>query len=137
MNEVPQQTPRYRRQRGADATRSLAAIFLALLGCLTTQGCSWTTKDGTIHTLVIGAGYLRTRTEPGVSVANATLLGLAAGPEISGAGFLYHHQVSIDPAVATNLMLSVKATPFRLQLTNISPLNATIATHSTNKTIHP
>ena len=97
------------------------AVGLCLLG-LFLVGCSWTDQHGTHHLIVgIGFGVVTTTNRPGVEVYDARVLGLMAGPEGAGAGWMRQHQVAIDPALASNVVIGIKANPFNLTVKNFDP----------------
>jgi hypothetical protein len=84
------------------ATLSLAALSLS--------GCSWTSKDGTRHTVIIGFGLVETNTaHPGVTVQDTKLVGFTAGTEGISLGLVQRHQVEIDPRKVSDIVLSVKS----------------------------
>jgi hypothetical protein len=86
------------------------ALALILLCCLSASGCSWTDKQGT-HYLIAGIGFglITTTNRPGVDVYDARVLGAVAGPDGGGVGLVGCHRVQLDPAVASNVVVSVKA----------------------------
>jgi hypothetical protein len=90
--------------------------------CLLATGCSWTDKSGTHHLIVgIGFGIITTTNRAGVEVFDSHVLGAEAGPNGFGVGLLRHHRVAIDPALASNVVVSVNANPFSLTVKNFDP----------------
>ncbi len=99
-----------------------AASWLALALLLGLSGCSWTDRRGTHHLIVgIGFGIITTTNTAGVEVSDSSVLGLLAGQEGAGAGWMRHHRVVIDPALASNAVISVKSSPGRLTIKNFDP----------------
>ena len=95
----------------------LLAVLPALL--LVSAGC-WTDKHGTRHRLIVGIGFgvITTTNQPGVEVSDSRVLGLQLGPDMVGAGYLSRHRVVIDPEIASNVVVSVKANPFDFTVTH-------------------
>lgn len=89
---------------------------------LLSTGCSWTDRHGTHHLIVgLGFGLVTTTNRPGVNVYDARVLGAAAGPDGAGVGWMQHHRVQIDPARASNVVISIHARPGGLTVTNFEP----------------
>jgi hypothetical protein len=85
-------------------------------------GCSWTDKGGT-HRLIIGLGFglITTTNRPGVDVYDARILGGEFGPDGVGLGWMHHHRVEINPAIASNVVISVKAGHWGISVKNFDP----------------
>lgn len=99
--------------------RSLVPGLALLLGL---TGCSWTDKGGTHHLIVgIGFGVITTTNYPGVQVSDSHVLGGEFGPDGVGLGWMQHHRVEIDPAIASNVVISVKANHMGITVKNFDP----------------
>jgi len=99
-------------------TRFLSALFLTFpLWCAT--GC-WTDARGNKHHLIVGIGFgvITTTNRPGVTVSDSRVLGVQLGPDTLGAGYLSRQRIIIDPVLASNVVMSVKANPFDLTVTH-------------------
>jgi len=85
-------------------------------------GCHWTDESGTHH-MIVGVGFaiITTTNRPGVEVQDSRFLGGEIGSDGVGVGWMQHHQVAIDPALASNVVVSVKANPFSLTVKNFDP----------------
>jgi hypothetical protein len=97
-----------------------------LLLCLATAGgtggCSWTDQGGTHHLIVgIGFGVITTTNRVGVEVRDSRILGGEFGPDTIGLGWMEHHSTSIDPAIASNVVISVKASGMNVTIKNFDP----------------
>ena len=92
----------------------LCLFALAALGV----GCSWRSKDGTRHALILGIGLVSTSNQPGVAVTDIRCAGLLAGTQCAGAGVLQFHSVAINPTQASNTVVSIRSQPFSLRVTN-------------------
>jgi len=64
---------------------------------------------------------ITTTTRPGVEVQDSRILGGEFSTERVRLGWTQHHRVAIDPAIASNVVVSVKATPFSLTVKNFDP----------------
>jgi hypothetical protein len=79
----------------------------------------WTNESGTHHLIVgVGFGVITTTNYQGVSVLNSTIAGGEIGPYGFGVGLMNHHEVQIDPEIASNLVISVQSYPNRIIITN-------------------
>jgi hypothetical protein len=97
-------------------------LLLGFVMGVSVAGCSWSDRSGTHHLIVgIGFGVITTTNRPGVEVWDSRVLGGEIGPDGAGMGWLQHHQVAIDPALASNVVVSVKANPFSLTVKNFDP----------------
>lgn len=109
---------------GAAATKSgWRSWFLAAipLGIALLCGCSWTDRHGTHHLILgLGFGIVTSTNDVGVEVRDMRVLGAVVGPEGFGAGYVQRHRVVINPALSSNVILSVRATPCSLTVSNIS-----------------
>ena len=87
-----------------------------------TGGCSWTDKGGT-HQLIVGFGFgvITTTNRTGVEVRDSRILGGEFGPDAVGLGWLEHHRTTIDPAIASNVVISVKASGMNVTIKNFDP----------------
>ena len=83
----------------------------------------WSDKSGT-HRLIVGIGFgiITTTNRPGVDVRDSHILGGEIGPDGFGVGWMNRHRVAIDPLLASNAVVSVKANPFGLTIKNY-PVN--------------
>lgn len=118
------------------AFKVAALIALAGLG-LMLAGCSWTDKGGTHHLIVgIGFGVITTTNRAGVEVSDSRVLGGEFGPDGVGLGWLGHHRTAIDPAMASNVVISVKASGMSVTIKNFDPYgtNASGSEITTNQT---
>jgi hypothetical protein len=102
-------------------------------------GCSWTDAGGTHHLIVgLGLGIITTTNCTAVDVRDSRVLGGEIGPDGVGIGWVQHHRVAIDPARASNVVVSVKANPFGLTIKNFDPYSTdhskTNQTEETKKT---
>ena len=90
-------------------------------------GCSWTDKHGTHH-LIVGVGFavVTTTNCAGVEVIDSRSLGLTAGPQGAGVGFIQHHRVAIDPVLTSNVVVSIKANPFDLTVKTFDPYSTQV-----------
>ena len=94
---------------------------LVLLALIAT-GCSWTDKSGTHHLIVgVGFGVITTTNGAGVEVLDSRVIGAELGPNGAGLGLMQHHRVAINPALASNVVISVKSSPFALTVKNFDP----------------
>jgi len=110
-----------------------------LLLALCSVGCTWTDARGTHHLIVgIGFGIITSTNHPGVEVRDSRILGAELSPEAVGVGYLGRHRVVVDPALASNVVVSVKASPLDLTVTHYD-LNATNfpPVQFTNQTTNP
>lgn len=98
----------------------VSAMFVGLSA--SGAGCSWKDSRGT-HYLVLGVGFgVITHTNTaGVEVIDSRLLGAHASPYASGVGWMQHHRVMIDPALASNVVISIGATPWSMTVSNFDP----------------
>jgi len=100
------------------------AVCFCAFGLLL-SGCSWTDAGGTHHLIVgVGFGVITTTNRPGVEVRDSRFLGGEIGPDGAGVGWVQHHHVAIDPALASNVVVSVNASPFALTVKNFDPYSA-------------
>ena len=113
--------PQFRRPLSPAAWKCLlAALCLAVF-----SGCCWTDKHGTHHLIVgLGFGVITTTNRVGVDVRDSRILGAEIGPDGVGVGWAQHHRVAIDPAMASNVVVSIKANPFGLTVKNFDPYSA-------------
>lgn len=100
------------------------------------MGCSWTDKGGTHHLVVgIGFGVITTTNCPGVDVYDSRVLGGEFGPNGVGLGWMQHHRVTIDPALASNVVVSIKSSHLGITVKNFDPYqtNTNVINTSTNQ----
>ena len=92
----------------------VTTVVFGLLG-LALSGCSWTDARGT-HYLVVGIGFgiITSTNHPGIDVRDTRVLGAELGPDAFGVGCLSRHRVAIDPLLASNAIVSIKANPLKL-----------------------
>lgn len=109
----------------------LLGLPISILCCFSLLGCSWTDKYGTHHLIVgVGFGLITTTNRLGVDVYESAVLGAAAGPDGAGIGWMQHHSVQIDPALVSNVVISIKSNPTSLTITNYTPFWCTNATQT-------
>ncbi|HEY3864271.1 MAG TPA: hypothetical protein VGO59_20560 [Verrucomicrobiae bacterium] len=98
-----------------------AFLSLILLCAAAGGGCSWTNQSGT-HYLIAGIGFgvITTTNRPGIDVSNTRIAGMTVGPSGADVGLLNRHRVEIDPALASNVVLSVKLRTGNLTIKNYS-----------------
>lgn len=102
-------------ERGESWAGAAAVLGLSLLG----GGCSWTDRHGTHHLIVgFGLGVVTTTNRPGVDVYDGRVLGALAGPHGAGVGWMQQHRVQIDPLLASNVVVSIRANPGGLTVTH-------------------
>lgn len=111
----------------------------ALIGCAGSGrlgGLGWTDETGVHHTVIIGFGMVSHTNGP-VTALDVRGLGLVLDRGIS-AGLVQRHEVMIDPAIASNVVVSIQATPltmtvknYDLRLTNITGKPTTIERSAT------
>lgn len=96
--------------------------FLCVILSLGLTGCSWTDRGGTHHLIVgIGFGVITTTNRPGVDVYDSRVLGGEFGSKGMGLGWVQHHRVEINPAIASNVVISVKANHWGITVKNFDP----------------
>ncbi len=102
------------------------AIALCLSAfALPVSGCSWTDAGGTHHLIVgLGFGVITTTNRAGLEVRDSRVLGAEIGPDGAGAGWMRHHHVAINPALASNVVVSIKADSFGLAVRILDPNSA-------------
>jgi hypothetical protein len=107
--------------------------LVAAIAAIAVAGCSWSDSHGTHHLIVgVGFGVITTTNRPGVDVYDTRILGVSAGPDGVGAGWMQHHSVKINPNLASNAVISVKSISGGLEIKNY-PINWTDST-TTNQT---
>jgi hypothetical protein len=96
----------------------LASLVVAVLGV----GCAvpWTAKDGTRHHLVVGLGWVRTGTQPGIAAQDIRSLGLVASRDVGVVGLTTIHRIELDPQMASNAVVSIRRGSHGLTLTNFA-----------------
>lgn len=103
-------------------TLNKPVVFILCALGLIFSGCAWTDTSGTHHLIVgIGFGVITTTNRPGVEVRDIRFMGGEIGPDGAGLGWMQHHQVAIDPALASNVVVSIKSNPFALTVKNFDP----------------
>lgn len=113
-------------QRRGNSETGLAAerpwLLLLVFSVLAQTGCSWTDAHGTHHLIVgLGFGVVTTTNRPGVDVYDARVLGALAGPDGAGVGWMQQHRVAIDPVLASNVVVSIHATPGSVTVKSFDP----------------
>jgi hypothetical protein len=104
-----------------EGLKTFASIWACAAG-LIVSGCSWTDAGGTHHLIVgIGFGVITTTNRPGVEVLDSRVLGGEIGTDDAGVGFMRHYRVAIDPILASNVVITIKANPFGLTVKNFDP----------------
>jgi hypothetical protein len=109
--------------------KTIGAAFAACALALVT-GCSWTDRHGTRHVAIVGFGIVSVTNQQGALVQDVRGIGLVVDESVN-LGLVQRHRVEIDPNYATNLVVSVKATPLGLVLKNFEA-NYSSAMNSTN-----
>jgi hypothetical protein len=126
----------YALQQNCWARRAGPFLVVVMALLVLTGGCSWTDKGGTHHLIVgIGFGVITTTNKVGVEVRDSRILGGEFGPDGMGLGWMEHYRAVIDPAIASNVVISIKASGMNVQITNFDPYNTNPpATTETRKT---
>lgn len=107
---------------------------LLLLSICMLAGCSWTDTYGTHHLIVgLGFGVVTTTNRPCVDVYNAHVVGALVGPSGAGIGWMLQHHTAIDPLKASNVVISIKATPCSLCVKNFDLGQTNTTEHLKNK----
>jgi hypothetical protein len=115
-------------------TLSLMGMRLLVLGLGALAGCSWTDKNGTHHLIVgLGFGVVTTTNMPGVDVWDSRVLGALAGPNGASVGWMQQHRLAIDPLRASNVVISIKATPCSLTVRNFDFRQTNVTENTPNK----
>jgi hypothetical protein len=100
----------------------IATLCLSFIMVVSATGCSWTDNQGTHHLIVgVGFGIITTTNRVGVEVRDSRILGGEFGPDTVGLGWMAHHRTAIDPAIASNVVISVKARGMNLTIKNFDP----------------
>lgn len=86
-----------------------AGLVLAGTGC-------WTSSDGTRHRLILGVGVVSEHEQPGLAVHEFRGAGAFVGRDGAGVGLFSTHTTSLDPNVATNVVVQVDSRPFSLRV---------------------
>lgn len=87
-------------------------------------GCSWADRHGTHHLIIgLGFGVVTTTNRAGLEVYDSRVIGATAGPAGSGVGLVQQHRVAIDPALASNVVTSIRANPWSLTIKNFDPFS--------------
>lgn len=100
--------------------RSINAVLIFSVLFINLSGCAWTDDSGIRHTLIVGLGYVSQASSSGINVSDVGALGVAYDQGL-GIGLVRNRRVGIDPNIATNAIISIKATPFSLNVKNINP----------------
>jgi hypothetical protein len=120
----------------------LGKLLFSLAVLAGVAGCVWHDKGGTHH-LILGLGYtiVTTTNRPGVEVCETSGVGLTAAQGFTGLGWQRQHRVTIDPQVASNLVLSVQSKPGQLLIKNYAinflPESELIPTNQTKTETKP
>jgi hypothetical protein len=69
----------------------------------------------------IGFGIINSTNRAGVEVVDSRVLGGQVGPDRLSVGLMRSHSVVLDPALASNIVLSVKSDPRGLTIRNFDP----------------
>jgi len=80
-------------------------------------GCSWTDKGGTHHRIV-GIGVITITNRLGVEVRDSRIPGGEFAQDGVGLGWMEDHRTAIDPSVASNVVISVKASGLNVTIQN-------------------
>ena len=100
--------------------RLCLAGFVVALTAGMLAGCTWTDRRGVQHTLIIGVGHVSRVATNGMTALDVRALGFVCDPGVH-LGLVQTHQVEIDPNVASNAVISIKASPFSLTVKNFNP----------------
>lgn len=129
---APVQPPQQRPASWVQLAAERPWLLCLVCSVLAQTGCSWTDAHGTHHLIVgLGFGVVTTTNRPGVDVYDARVLGAMAGPDGAGVGWMQQHRVAIDPALASNVVVSIKATPGSVTVKSFDPY-----AHGTNTSDH-
>ena len=93
--------------------RLIVSILLLLL-----TGCSWIDSKGVKHSLIIGLGYVSQANATGIKVTDFGVAGIALDEGVS-LGLMRKTSVEINSNTAPNAIVSVKASPFSLNIRKI------------------
>jgi hypothetical protein len=90
----------------------------AVLAC----GCAvpLTGKDGTRHHVIIGLGWVRTGSQPGVAAEDLRTIGLVANASGGALGLSRIHRVELNPHLASNSVVAIRSGAGGLSLTNFA-----------------
>lgn len=105
------------------------SLYLSLVAWLVVgvTGCAWTDKNGTHHLIVgLGFGIVTTKNDLGVDVMDSRILGAEVGSFGVGFGWMQHHRVTIDPALTSNVVVSVNSNPLGLTVRNFNPYSTAV-----------
>jgi hypothetical protein len=113
------------KERALPLRRNTPSIICLLASGLALVGCSWTDSGGTHHLIVgVGFGIITTTNRSGVEVRDSRVLGGEIGPDGAGLGWMQHHRVAIDPALASNVVVSIKASRMGITVKNFDPYSS-------------
>jgi hypothetical protein len=113
------------KERALPLSRNIPIVICLLASGLGICGCSWTDAGGTHHLIVgVGFGIITTTNRVGVEVRDSRVLGGEIGSDGVGLGWMQHHRVVIDPALASNVVVSVKASRMGITVRNFDPYSS-------------
>jgi hypothetical protein len=113
------------KERALLLRQNILSVIWLLASSLVLSGCSWTDSGGTHHLIVgLGFGIITTTNRSGVEVRDSRVLGGEIGPDGVGLGWMQHHRVAIDPAVASNVVISIKASRMGITVKNFDPYSS-------------
>lgn len=108
--------------------------LVAAIAAIAVAGCSWNDSHGTHHLIIgVGFGMITTTNRPGVEVRDSHILGGEFGPDGVGLGWMQHHRTVIDPALASNVVVSVKASHLGITVKNFAPYQTNSSNINTNQ----
>lgn len=115
-----------------NSARFCASGFVLVALALFHAGCArdihgtawgWTATNGVQHAMILGFGWVSLTNGP-ASALDVKAAGLVLDRGIS-AGFVQRHEISIDPERASNIVVSIRSTPFSMSVRHwdLSPTN--------------
>jgi len=104
---------------------SNGAFTTLIYGLSLLSGCCWSDSQGTHHLIVgIGFGIITTTNRCGVEARESRILGGEIGPDGAGIGWFRHHRVQIDPNLASNVVVSIKANSLGCTIDTLDPYDS-------------
>jgi hypothetical protein len=69
------------------------------------------------HALILGVGFCSYGSTNGVNASDVRGIGIVADRGLT-VGIAQRHEIAIDPSIASNAVVSFRATPFSMTFTN-------------------